>query len=112
MVNEMRARKQEELDALLTEIIHKANEAVMDRLRNGDFVMVGGELKRKPVAAKEAAIIGAVSFDKRQLGRNMPTTITSKESSRESLHKLAEKFREIARKTEQERTIDVTPEKG
>jgi hypothetical protein len=44
-------------------------ESIIDRLDNGDPYVVGGEVKRKPVSARDLALVAAITFDKRQLAR-------------------------------------------
>jgi transposase-like protein len=69
---EVRAEKGSELDGAFTRIIHEATDQLMDRLQKRDPVLVGGEIKRKPVSARDLALIGAITFDKRALSRNQP----------------------------------------
>lgn len=69
--------KGRELDSKLTQIIDRALDEVADRLVNGDHkIGRDGNIVRVPVPAKEAAIVAAVMFDKRQIIRNLPTAIT------------------------------------
>src|SRR2546430_15226447 len=51
LLAEVRAEKGAELDGQLTRIIHKATDQLIDRLDNGDPVLVAGEIKRKPRTA-------------------------------------------------------------
>jgi len=50
---EVRAEKGAELDGAFTQIIHYATQQLLDRLKNGDPVLVAGEIKRKPVSARD-----------------------------------------------------------
>ncbi len=81
LVERARAAVQDELDAAQTAVIHKAMDVVQDRLEHGDVKLVrdrdeNGEPafveRRVPVSGKDAAVIGAVTFDKRQILRNAP----------------------------------------
>jgi hypothetical protein len=72
---EVRAEKGAELDGQLTRIIHKATDELFDRLQNGDAVLVGSEIKRKPVSARDLAMIAGITYDKRALLRDDPTAI-------------------------------------
>ena len=45
---------------------------LLDRLKNGDAVLVAGEIKRKPVSARDLALVSAIAYDKRVLVRNQP----------------------------------------
>jgi hypothetical protein len=75
---EVRAEKGAELDGAFTRIIHKAADEILDRLENGDAVLIDGEVKRRPVSARDLAMINGIIYDKRALARNEPTGITGK----------------------------------
>ena len=62
---EVRSEKGAELDGALTRIIHEATTQLLDRLKNGDPVMVAGQVKRKPVSARDLALVAAITYDKR-----------------------------------------------
>ena len=82
--------KGRELDSKLTQVIDRALDELADRLANGDQKLNrDGELVRVPITAKDAAIVAAVMFDKRQILRNMPTAITQDPGY---LHRVAEKL--------------------
>ena len=85
----------EELDTKLTKLVDKAVEGVNDRLDNGDYVYDAKNEKivRKPINGKDLAIITAITVDKRQLLRGLPTSRTEKVSQDERLLKLAEQFK-------------------
>ena len=90
---EIRKAKGDEFDAMATEAIHKSVGAVIDRLDNGDYHLdKEGGLVRVPVKAKDAAVIGAVLYDKRALGRGDPTSKVERSSPEDSLKKLADAF--------------------
>jgi transposase-like protein len=72
LLAEVRAEKSDELDAALTSIIHAGTTELLDRLKNGDPVLVAGEIKRKPVSAKDLALVSAIAYDKRALIREQP----------------------------------------
>lgn len=105
LLEEIRNENNEKLDAKFTEIAEKTQDCILDRLENGDFVLSrDGELHRKPINAKDLAIVGAVTIDKRQIIRNKPTSITqtntSGELSEDKLHKLAQTFLSLVNKKE------------
>lgn len=75
LIAEVRAEKGAELDGQLTRIIHKATDQLMDRLENGDPVLIAGQIRRKPVSARDLAMVAAIVYDKRALRRDDPTTI-------------------------------------
>jgi hypothetical protein len=91
---EVRAEKGAELDGAYTRIIHKAADELLDRLENGDAVLIEGEVKRRPVAARDLAMINGIIYDKRALARSEPTSITAKdkESHVEGLAAFMEEF--------------------
>lgn len=106
LVDAIRAEKSEELDAILTGVIHKAVGEVAERLENGDS-RIGKDNKvvRVPVSARDAMMISAIAFDKRQINRNLPTSIS--ESTGDRLKMLEAQLKSVSG-----RVIDVTPEKS
>ena len=90
LLHTLHAEKGRELDSKLSQIIDRALDEVGDRLVNGDSkIGKDGTLVRVPIPAKDAAIIAAVMFDKRQIIRNLPTAITQ---APDHLHRLAAKL--------------------
>lgn len=100
--NEIQARiikeQDEELDTKLTKLVDKAVAEVNDRLEHGDYVYNAKEdkLVRKPVGAKDLAVVTAITIDKRQLMRGQPTSRVEKVSQDEQLKLLAAEFRKMA----------------
>jgi hypothetical protein len=84
---EVRAEKGAELDGAFSRIIDKATKELLDRLNNGDAVLIDGEVRRKPVSARDLALISGIAYDKRALARNQPTEIT--ESGKATIQELA-----------------------
>jgi hypothetical protein len=77
LLQTLHAEKGIELDSKLTQIIDRCLDEVGDRLANGDCKLgKDGNVVRVPIPAKDAAIIAAVMFDKRQIIRNLPTSIS------------------------------------
>ncbi len=84
--------QQKELDAGFSEIIALCTQELKDRLTHGDVTKVvkveqedGSVVEvvhRKPIGGKDLAIIKAIAVDKRQLGRNLPTSITGRIGAR------------------------------
>ena len=70
LLAEVRQEKSAELDGAYTRILHLATDQLMDRLTNGDPVVINGQLARKPVAARDLALVAAITFDKRTLARS------------------------------------------
>jgi hypothetical protein len=87
----------DELGTKLTNLVNKAVSEVNDRLDNGNYVYNPklDKLIRKPVDAKELAIVTAISIDKRQLLRGLPTSRTENVSQTERLTKLQEQFKQF-----------------
>jgi hypothetical protein len=98
---EVRAEKGAELDGAYTRIIHKAADELLDRLENGDAVLIEGEVLRRPVSACDLAMINGIIYDKRALARSEPTSITDK--GRATLLELAAFMEELAKKKARER---------
>lgn len=93
----IRKQHDEQLDGKMTETVHKGLHLLHERLDKGDAqVMRDGSIVHKPVSAKDLSFITATFFDKRNLLRNKPTSISSSQSTDERLDKLQERFREIA----------------
>jgi hypothetical protein len=72
MLAELRAEKGAELDGIYTRILDEATEQLLDRVKHGDPILVKGQIRRKPVSARDLALVAAITFDKRQLCRNLP----------------------------------------
>lgn len=96
LLEEVRREKADELDTLVTNGIHKAIDSVTDRLDDGDaYLRKDGEIGYKPVSARDSATVLGILYDKRQIMRLLPTTITQTTDSNKLL-KLQEKFEALA----------------
>ncbi len=97
MCQEVRTEFGDKIKFKLAEIIDEAADQTLDRLQHGDVVRdtKTGELVRVPIKGKDAAIIGAVAFDKLRLAENQPTNIVSHEDAEENLRRVMEKCRAI-----------------
>ena len=106
IMSRIHQEEDEELDTKLTKLVNKAVASVNERLDNGDWIYNAKQdkLVRKPVSAKDAAIVSAISIDKRQLLRGQPTSRVEKVSQNERLTKLAEQFRTFSLAREVEST--------
>ena len=95
----IRKENDEVIDAKTTKIVDQALDAIVDRIENGDFVVLKtGEIIRKPVGVRDLALVSAITIDKRQLLRGLPTSRTESVSSDQQLAKLAENFTALANK--------------
>jgi len=83
--------KQSELDAAMTEIIHKGTSGVLERLEKGDpFVAKDGTVQFKPMTGKDQTMVVAIMSDKRALIRGEPTRRTENISEKDRLKALRE----------------------
>ena len=99
LVDELQREDDHSTDAKLTKIVDKALDTVVDRLENGDFMYNSkkNEFVRKPLLAKDVTKIADTMFDKRNLLRGKPTSISGKqEQISDRLLKLAEEFAKFA----------------
>ena len=86
----------EQLDNSFTRLLDTLSTEIEDRLLRGDEVITkGGQKIRKQLSARDMATILGILFDKRQINRNAPTSI-SRSGSEGQLEKLAQKFGELA----------------
>ncbi len=79
-IAEAKKRKNDELDATLTVVIHKAIQGASEAVERGDPVKMkidGVEvIKYKPMTGKDLALTGAILIDKRAALRGDPNRIT------------------------------------
>lgn len=94
ILKEAQGRKQKELDALWTGLIHKTATEIKDRIDNGETVITKTGEKKIPVKAKDLAVIMAIAVDKRALARGQATHRTEKINVDERLNKLGNKLEE------------------
>ena len=94
LLGQIRTEKAEELDAKFTKLIDSSFEQAQDRVENGDFRLTkDNELVRVPMGGRDLVMSGAITYDKRQLHRNRPTSISSKS---DSLEYYTKRFQDIA----------------
>lgn len=95
-----RIEQNQKLDAKFTNIIEKATYAIEDRIENGDFRLnKKEELLRVPMTGRDLSIVTGVTFDKRNLQRGQPTSITENIDTETRLEKLANQIRAVSQKT-------------
>ena len=95
LVSELQREDDIEVDAKLTKLVGKSLDAVVDRLENGDFMYdpKSGSFKRRPLYVKDITRVADIMFDKRNLLRGKPTSISGKqEQISDRLLKLAVEF--------------------
>ncbi len=94
LLGQLRTEKGEQFDANLTKFIDAAFEQAQDRVENGDYrVTKDGKLFRVPMGGYQLVISGSTAYDKRQLHRNQPTSITK---NAPGLDAMVKKFEAIA----------------
>jgi len=105
LLEEIRTENNEKMDAKFAQIVEKAQDCILDRLENGDHLILRDESTiRKPINAKDLAAISSLTVDKRQIIRNKPTSISqsvnSGEVNEDKLKLLAKTFIELVNKKE------------
>lgn len=94
---ECRRKKQDELDSMTTNVIHKAVEQIEDRVQHGNKKFTkDGEEYQAPLTAQELSMVVGIIFDKRQLLRGDVTSRTASSSESERLNDLQKRFEEMA----------------
>jgi hypothetical protein len=101
---EARNEKEDEHHAAFSRIIDKATKRVEDALEHGETKLVktknGYEERRVPVGAKDSLMIAAISYDKKRLSENLPTSITQSDTGKSiqaQLEELSERVQEQER---------------
>jgi hypothetical protein len=89
----------EGIKSKLAAIIDESADQALDRLKNGDVVRDSrtGDLVRVPIKGRDAAIVGAVAFDKLRLAESQPTSIVRYEDTQQNLRQLAAEFAALSR---------------
>jgi len=99
LIAKLQDEKDAELDAIHTNIIHAAQEQVIDRIENGDFKLdKNNEIIRLGMDGKALATVAAITFDKRQISRNLPTSINSSMDNA-ALNKLQQQFQQLSKQS-------------
>lgn len=95
-LNQLKAEDTAELEDAATSIAKQAADVVRDRLANGDSVFNrDGELVKKPVGGRDAAIIMGISMQKRKELQDLPQR-AEQLGTAERLLKLVEQFARFA----------------
>lgn len=107
LVSEIQREDDIEVDAKLSKIVGKSLDSIVDRLENGDFMWDKEERQfiRKPIVARDITKIADVMYDKRNLLRGKPTSISSKDQLTDRLVKLAEDFAKFTMKDKKEEPV-------
>lgn len=100
LISEIQREDDNNVDAKLTKIVSKSLDNVVDRLENGDYMYdpKQGKFIRKPMTGRDTARVADIMFDKRNLLRGKPTSISGKqEQISDRLLKLAQEFERFTR---------------
>lgn len=99
LIDHLKRHHDDQLESRTTAVINQALDQVEDRVLNGDAVVDSktGQIHRKPVGGRDMAVIFGTLYDKRQLMRSQPTSI-SQSSEGDRLQKLQEQFEQLAEK--------------
>lgn len=99
-----RRQKQDELDAVLSNVVHLAFGEVAERVEKGEVITdnktgkpvldKSGNFCRRPLSIKELSIAGGVAYDKRQLIRGDPTRISAELHGHSSVQQDIEDLKE------------------
>ena len=111
LLKELRRAKNDELDIMLTRVMHKTAKQLEDRVENGNYKFnpKTGEQERVPLSSSELAKDGlGIPFDKRALTRGDATSRRENvEVNQEAmLEQLANQFAKIVKQNEP-KVIDV-----
>jgi hypothetical protein len=90
VAQEVWAEQEEHMQAGCKEVIDLAFTGLLDRLKNGDVVMVQGEERRIPPKSLELAKVMGITMDKLSLLRGKPTSISARQedTTRDRLEEL------------------------
>jgi hypothetical protein len=108
--NALRKEERLELSAKTKVILDKSIDQLKDRVENGDYVFdqKSGEIRRKPVSAKDLLKITVDMIDRKELLDRNTMDNTKPESNEDKLAELAKRFEEIANKINKKPSVEVT----
>jgi hypothetical protein len=94
LVQKVAREQDEKIQSRFTNIINKTQEVILDRIENGETIITkDGKLVQKPISAKDAAIIAAISVEKRKILRDSDRQTSEDLSTKERLERLSEEFK-------------------
>lgn len=107
-ITDARKRKNNELDACLTNVIHKAIHGASEALDRGDAIKMkeNGQdvIKYKPMTGKDQALTAAILIDKRAALRGDPSRITKTTADSADLTNMRKALELVAKQAEKQYT--------
>lgn len=89
--------KNDEVDAAMTDAIHQGMEAIIETIKNGEWVLTNkGELVRKPANLRDMTISVATLQDKRDNIRGQNFNIVGNRDKSQLFGELIKKFEELS----------------
>lgn len=112
VINRIRQEHDDELDVKFTGIIDKTIGVINDRLEKGDFVYdsKNEQLVRKPVGARDTALIASTFIDKRTLLRENKKIHSEESAVMDRLKKLAKEFEGFVKARDITKEVDMVLE--
>lgn len=98
IAEEIRLQERVQLSTTAKNIIDKSLTAIADRLEQGDWIydQKTGQMRRKPVAMKDALAVADRLMDRKEKLDKMEVVNETSESVEAKLNKLMEKFTQVA----------------
>jgi hypothetical protein len=118
VVNYVKNTTDHELESRMTTIVNKSTDIILDRLENGDYGDTYWDDEkeewvetRKQISIDQAARVGAIWFDKRQIARGMDVKnqTTMVQTVEDKLRAIASRMQEIAESMPEGKIINITP---
>jgi hypothetical protein len=110
-MEQARREKQSQLDAKFTAIIHKATDAILDRLEHGDEVVTkDGRTVKRAVGIRDLSVVKAIAFDKRNIARGMPTSISARGDQKKHLADVKKELENMGGAADEGHGLGITPE--
>lgn len=109
LANELRTENTIQLSNKLKKIAEKALDVTLDRLENGDYIydQKTGQLVRKPVVMRDAALVANTFTDKHIKLEEKPHKDQDTQQIKDRLSELAEAFANMAKKSTKIEVVDV-----
>lgn len=96
LLQQARAVMEDEFRGKCHQVVEKATQVTLDRLENGDSVATKDGIKQIPMKGRDAAVIGAMYYDKLRLSLNLPTSISAGSGYKNAMESLAQEFKRLS----------------